>query len=265
MPGCKSNTSEDAPAPSFEIIQDQPTWTRASSPAHTIRSRTRTSSLEESRVKSWAASLRYFATQILRSRKASRQGNLRISSPTNFRHVYSHSHQFSADAFEYAGPAARRPPSFQPLQVGVAGDFSPILPDFEPEVTTSPPVPKLCDEDGFNLRRSTSALSFHVPRRPALGSSLPGTSPKDPPRLTRTKTESPPPPEVPPKSRARAYTAPEAVDHLKERIAQAMLEKERLQEMIDDVIERQSVYLGSRPSTSHSMATHLRSGMFSPA
>lgn len=44
-----------------------------------------------------------------------------------------------------------------------------------------------------------------------------------------------------------------------------MLEKERLQEMIDDVIERQSVYLGSRPSTSHSMATHLRSGMFSPA
>lgn len=254
---CKSNMRQDAATPSFEIIQDQPTWARAPSPAHAFRSRTRTSSsLEKRRVKqSFAASLRNLTTRTLRSRKASPRRNIRISSPTNFRHVYSHSHQFSADAFEYAAPATRRPPPFQPLQVGVPKEHSPIFPDFEPEVATPPPVARLRDEDGFYLRRSPSTLSFHIPRRPAAG------SPRGSPRLTRTKTESPPPPDVPPKSRARAYTAPEAVDHLKERIAEAMLEKERLQEMIDDVVERQSIYLGSRPSTSHSMVTQLQSSM----
>lgn len=252
-------TGQDAATPSFEIIQDQPTWTRAPSPAHAFRSRTRTPSpLEKRRVKkSFADSLRNLTTRTLRSRKSSPRRNVRISSPTNFRHVYSHSHQFSADAFEYAAPATRRPPPFQPLQVGVPKDPSPIFPDFDPEVATPPPVARLRDEDGFYLRRCPSTLSFHVPRRPA------GGSPRSPPQLARTKTASPPPPDVPPKSRARANTAPEAMDHLKERIAEAMLEKERLQEMIEDVIERQSVYLGSRPSTSHSMATQLRSSMLS--
>ena len=118
--------------------------------------------------------------------------------------------------------------------------------------------------DGYDLRADHS-LSFHVPRRPV--GSLPGTPPATssgvmtlPPVRPETspRTASPPPPRVPPKSRVRSYTAPETVDHLKERIAEALLEKERLQDMIDDVIERQSVYLGSRPSTSHSMAAHMQ-------
>jgi hypothetical protein len=39
-----------------------------------------------------------------------------------------------------------------------------------------------------------------------------------------------------------------------ESIASAMIEKDKLQEMIDDCVERQSIYLSSRPSTAHSMA-----------
>lgn len=102
----------------------------------------------------------------------------------------------------------------------------------------------------FGLRKSCSTLSFHVPRRPV------GTPPSlhDSPGSPGMRVDSPPPPEVPPKSRDRANTAPEAVDELRERVAGAMLERERLQEMIDEIMERQSVYLGSTPGTPRSAA-----------
>ena len=63
------------------------------------------------------------------------------------------------------------------------------------------------------------------------------------------------PPLIPPKAkaRARAYTSPE-VDVIKERVASAMIEVERLQKQIDDVIERQTLYTASRPSSPQSMA-----------
>lgn len=60
------------------------------------------------------------------------------------------------------------------------------------------------------------------------------------------------PPRVPPRSRARAYTAPN-VDRMVERIASAMLEKERLQAEIDSIVERQSIYTNSRPTTAYGM------------
>ncbi|KAJ4327276.1 hypothetical protein N0V84_002289 [Fusarium piperis] len=90
---------------------------------------------------------------------------------------------------------------------------------------------------------SDSPMSFHFPRRQALESS-PSTSQDD---------EIPP--LIPPRarSRPRAYTSPD-VDKIKERVASAMLEVEKLQKQIDDVIERQSLYTPSRPSTPHSTA-----------
>jgi hypothetical protein len=93
-------------------------------------------------------------------------------------------------------------------------------------------------------------MSFHVPRR-----GQPGDSPKFNTTPQRNASSSTPP-QIPPKSRARAraYTSPET-ERLAERIASAILEKEKLQELIDEAIERQSIYLGgSRPSTAHSMA-----------
>ncbi|GJC78027.1 hypothetical protein ColLi_00865 [Colletotrichum liriopes] len=41
---------------------------------------------------------------------------------------------------------------------------------------------------------------------------------------------------------------------MKERIASAMLEVDKLQREIDSVMERQSIYVSSRPSTAHSVA-----------
>ncbi|SPN98611.1 uncharacterized protein DNG_01656 [Cephalotrichum gorgonifer] len=286
--------SKGTGSPSFEVIHDQPTWARAPYAAaeRNPRTRTPTSLLEKpAPVRTgFASSLRDFSVRSLRARKtraasSSTSRRPRISSPTDFRHIYSHPNHFSADAFEYSAPTTGQHPPFHPLQVGVGRNLSPILPYFESagmaatppppasrfgevrdddddvfRVVTPPPAARLRearDGEGFNLRRSHSSLSFHVPRRPVTAYSHPNTSPKNSPHEVRTGSPQPPP--VPPKSRARANTAPEVVDHLKERIAEALLEKERLQEMIDDVVERQSIYLGSRPSTAHSLATHVPS------
>ena len=199
----------------------------------------------------------------LRTRKHHRRP--RISPPSNFRHVYSHSHQFSADAFEYVAPVHRPPPSLLPH---LDKEVSPILPYFgDEEVATPPPVAWLKEERNsldskgsgeFKLRKSCSTLSFHVPRRlvgtpPSLHSS-PGSQNLKAESLGLRLDSPPPPPEVPPRSRARAYTAPETVDELRERVAGAMIEKERLQGMIDEIVERHSVYLGSSPGTPRSAA-----------
>ncbi|MBE3046257.1 hypothetical protein IMZ48_27715, partial [Candidatus Bathyarchaeota archaeon] len=76
-------------------MQDQPTW--APSPTHPYHSH-RTTPPREKRKRTLASTLR----ALTRTRRKPRpQRNLRISSPSHFRHVYSHSHQFSADAFSY--------------------------------------------------------------------------------------------------------------------------------------------------------------------
>ncbi|KAM0280927.1 hypothetical protein ACHAQH_003816 [Verticillium albo-atrum] len=123
-------------------------------------------------------------------------------------------------------------------------ELSPILPHFEyPNIITTPLAARLPESriDDFTLNRQLSytPMSFHIPRKPTAS---PHTS----------YEESPP--RVPPKSRARAYTASN-VDVMKLRIASAMNEVEKLQREIDSAIERQSLYAASsRPSTSHSMA-----------
>ncbi|KAK2595911.1 hypothetical protein QQS21_006506 [Conoideocrella luteorostrata] len=125
-----------------------------------------------------------------------------------------------------------------------------------PRSITPPPPPAYCVErpgligteaersehdHQLSRQRSYSAMSFHVPRR-------------HPDGFSSTAQEETPP-RIPAKSkyRARACTAPE-VNAIKERVASALIEVERLQQQIDDVIERQSIYASSRPSTSHSIA-----------
>lgn len=53
----------------------------------------------------------------------------------------------------------------------------------------------------------------------------------------------------------RAYTPSESpstiMEDLVERVASAMLERDKLQEQIDNVIERSSIYISSRPSTGY--------------
>ncbi|TWU75546.1 hypothetical protein ED733_006056 [Metarhizium rileyi] len=88
-------------------------------------------------------------------------------------------------------------------------------------------------------------MSFHIPRRPPVDISLYATQKENFPQ-------------IPAKSRlrARAYTAPE-VDAIKERVASALIEVEILQKYIDNVIERQSIYVNSRPITPLSMAYNI--------
>ncbi|KAF3360109.1 hypothetical protein VdG1_01799 [Verticillium dahliae VDG1] len=123
-------------------------------------------------------------------------------------------------------------------------ELSPILPHFEyPSIITAPSAARLPESrvDDFTLNRQLSytSMSFHIPRKP-----------KASPQTSYEES----PPRVPPKSRARAYTAPNVAE-MKVRIASAMNEVEKLQREIDSAIERQSLYAASsRPSTAHSMA-----------
>ncbi|KAF7544077.1 hypothetical protein G7Z17_g10251 [Cylindrodendrum hubeiense] len=104
------------------------------------------------------------------------------------------------------------------------------------------------EQHSIEHQRSFSSTSFHFPRK----------------QLTDTDSspftihEDEIPPLIPPKARARsrAYTAPN-VDVIKERVAGAMIEVEKLQKQIDEVIERQSLYSVSRPTTAHSMANTM--------
>lgn len=187
-----------------------------------------------------------------------------ISAPSDFRHVQSGSSQLQSDMYPsnrqpdqrqyhgHHGEFARHGSYFRPLELSICMPnqrISPILPHFEfPRIITPPPPPAYCaerSEDVHQLsrQRSYSSMSFHIPRRHPVENS--------PPAVQETEL----PPRIPAKSRyrPRAYTAPE-VDAIKERVASALIEVEILQKQIDDVIERQSLYTNSRPSTSHSMA-----------
>lgn len=175
-----------------------------------------------------------------------------ISRPSNFRHVETGSFQFPIPPQDHNPQARPQPPrrrdSLERLELSIympSNQISPLLPHFEFPVP--PPAAALMSsnwsyDDEEAHQRSYSAMSFHVPRK--------GVAEGSPsPRLEEI------PPLIPPKAKARgrAYTSPD-VDIMKERVATAMIEVERLQKQIDDVIERQSLYAPSRPSTSHSMA-----------
>lgn len=185
-------------------------------------------------------------------RSSSSVRRLRISGPTEFRHLQAESFQLP--------PGRARPPSFRPIELSIFqphNRLSPILPhldcDDDHHSITPPPRAHTASSSRWDASsgttlandRSYSAMSFHLPRRHARDGSSISDASQSPPR-------------IPPKSRARAYTAP-STERIVERIASALVEKERLQAEINSVIERQSLYLSSRPSTAYEMR-----GMCSP-
>ncbi|KAK1596423.1 uncharacterized protein LY79DRAFT_667434 [Colletotrichum navitas] len=128
------------------------------------------------------------------------------------------------------------------------GELSPILPHFD--MITPPPPARLQpnpDDDVFGPSHEPkySPMSFHLPRKPSASPS--------------TTTASDTPPRIPLKSRARSHTS-SSTEMMKERIACAMLEVDKLQHEIDLVMRRQSCYTNSRPSTSHSTALTMHEG-----
>ncbi|KAG6041679.1 hypothetical protein E4U41_002953 [Claviceps citrina] len=189
-----------------------------------------------------------------------------ISAPSDFRHVHSGSFQLEPDTYSSREqPVSRSGPDDQhadgigtrknhdpPLELSIYVPdhrLSPNFPDFElPRTAALLPPPAHYTERSEQVQRlsrqlsSCSSQSFHVPRRQVGG-------------RPSTARDDVPPPRVPARSRhrARAYAVPE-VDAIRERVANALLEVEYLQRRIDDVIERQSLYVGSRPSTPRSMA-----------
>ncbi|KAK4160772.1 hypothetical protein QBC43DRAFT_324928 [Cladorrhinum sp. PSN259] len=199
------------------------------------------------------------------SRKPSSASNspsvrgLKISGPTNFRHLHSESFQYPSPA--PAPPPRPRPRSFRPLELSIftpKNRLTPILPHLERgdefDVIAPPPRAHTANSSRWDASSSTtvapdrsySVLSFHVPRKHVRQSS-------DVSDITLS------PPRIPPKSRARASTAPNT-ERIVARIANAMLEKERLQTEINNVVERQSIYFNSRSSTAFS----IRAGELAP-
>ncbi|KAK0627510.1 hypothetical protein B0T14DRAFT_535305 [Immersiella caudata] len=183
------------------------------------------------------------------SRSSSSRRRPKISGPSNFRHLHSESFQFPEPQ-----PVQKRF-SFRPLELGFEAEdksLSPLLPYFddgevdrESQVTPPPRAHTAASSkwDGSSATlghdRSYSAMSFHIPRRAVREASISSENPITPPR-------------IPLKSRARAHTSPtENVDQIVERIASALIEKEKLQVEIESIIERQSIYISSRPSTAY--------------
>lgn len=189
---------------------------------------------------------------------------LQISGPTDFRHLQSESFQFPP---EQSRP---RPRSFRPIELSIYqpdNRLSAILPHVDCEITHPPRAytgnsSKWDASSGSTLtneRGHHQSMSFHIPRKHRRQES--GMS---------DASMSPPPPRIPPKSRARASTAP-STERIVARIASAMIEKERLQAEINSVVQRQSTYFGNRPLTGFDMggalqsAYHTRVQLTSPA
>ncbi|RBR22809.1 uncharacterized protein FIESC28_04372 [Fusarium coffeatum] len=208
-----------------------------------------------------------------------------ISAPSDFRHVAHSSDPFDP-FFDYPEPTPSRASNlrpakqlphrpYRPLELSIYqpdNRVSPLLPHFEPRPANPAPSSDFSEECVSELSDcpseevppsleyqksfSGSPMSFHTPRRNFTGSA-PGSS----------FGEDEIPPLIPPKSqgRSRAYSSPD-VNKVKERVASAMLEVEKLQKQIDDVIERQSLYVPSRPATPHSVArsVHGMSSTYRP-
>ncbi|KAJ4258704.1 hypothetical protein NW762_007788 [Fusarium torreyae] len=193
-----------------------------------------------------------------------------ISAPSDFRHVstvqypeYPEDPEPTPSRASNLRPAKQLPHRpYRPLELSIYqpdNRVSPILPHFDPRPANPTPSSDysecVSDRSGCQEEEvkpslehqksfSDSPMSFHFPRRQMFGSA---------PSSSHGDDEIPP--LIPPKSRgrARAYSSPD-VEKVKERVASAMLEVEKLQKQIDDVIERQSLYIPSRPPTPHSVA-----------
>lgn len=177
----------------------------------------------------------------------------RISGPSDFRHLETGYYQFPVPDPPRQQLRPNPPPrrtSFRPLELSIYmpnNHMSPILPHFEFPSIVAPPQPaqlqeRMNQDHQLIRQRSNSSIPFHLPRKP----------PSD---VTTSSLHDSGAPAIPSKSqaRSRAYTSPD-LDDIKARVAGAMIEVEKLQQQIEDVIDRQSVYASSRPSTSYSVA-----------
>lgn len=194
-----------------------------------------------------------------KSSSATTRRRPKISHPSNFRHLHSESFQFPPAEPALPQPVEKRS-SFHPLELSYQSrehTFSPLLDFFSAVVVDDDPVtpppkahtsPTRWDRQHprptLRHERSYSPMSFHIPRKHLRDNSF-GSSSASP--------ATPPPPSIPTKSRARAHTSPSSppVDALVERIASAMIVKDRLDAEIESIIERQSLYISSRPSTAY--------------
>lgn len=175
-----------------------------------------------------------------------------ISAPSNFRHLHSGSSHLG----RFRSPLQLQPcfahhePLVRPLDRGILcvpeGQVT-LHMDLGGVMTPPPPayMARHLDGDDHELlaQSNFSPLSFHVPRRRVTATCTSidgreGLTPRVPPRA---------------QGRARPYTAPQ-MEAIKERVASAMIEAERLQQQIDEIMERQSFYANSRPSTPHPIA-----------
>ncbi|KAI0450437.1 hypothetical protein F5B21DRAFT_490846 [Xylaria acuta] len=176
----------------------------------------------------------------------------RISPPSDFRHVYS-------DSFHFPESSLSQPKlqsaSFNPLQINLNMSDTQLSPIFPRLNYSSPPVtppprayttlssPNDSDSPAMSHQRSHSSLSFSIPRRPVNGGSV----------FESSRSNTPTPQRLQP-VRMRGQVSPSPptpiMEDLVERVANAMLERDRLQEKIDDLVEKQYVYT-SRPSTGH--------------
>lgn len=175
-----------------------------------------------------------------------------ISDPFNFQHTGTGAVSFMTSAADLP----RSAPAFRPLELSIYqsdDQMSPLMPYFTRAATTPSPPPRALtretfDEDASTLAhsRSYSSQSFHIPRRPVndVASFTTGT----------TSSNGDTPPRIPPRARTRprAYTSP-SVEAIVERIAGAMIEKERLEDEIESVKERASICL-SRPGSVYGLA-----------
>lgn len=216
-----------------------------------------------------------------------------ISGPTHFRHLSSGSqHAFPASPLRMhpllpeASRAPQMPeffeipyppgtarswepesnreslPPLEPLELSIyraQNRLSPILPRFDlPIMVPSPPPAYASEESGQNSlfpSERSFPLLFHMPRRPTL------RSPRRPPATAEMDNASTTTPIHATALReneiSAAHTSTE-IDAIRSRVANAMLEVERLQQKIDEVTERQSLYTNSRPSSAHSSRSLAR-------
>lgn len=185
------------------------------------------------------------------------RGRPQISGPTNFVHVYSQSFQYPRSSPELASQRQRKRDSFRGLRLTIhepQNMLSPLLPHIMEDGSSISPPPaarlRAVSEDdstALNHSRSYSAMSFHLPRRPVPEQTSFSTN-----TTNNIQEEDDIPPAIPPRARTRprAYTSP-SVEAIVERIASALIERDRLQGEIENVVERQSIYVSSRPTTAH--------------
>ncbi|KAI8945644.1 hypothetical protein F4801DRAFT_113668 [Xylaria longipes] len=248
----EKSQSHDVNYNSFSIVRDEPSFMPRPS-AMPLRNTPEVfeeeRALKKRRGLGWSG---FSARKRLLPSNTSLPRRPRISPPSDFRHVYSDSFHLPESTLSHPKLQST---SFNPLRINLNmsdTQLSPILPELNyssPPVTPPPRAytissPNDSDSPATSHQRSHSSQSFSIPRRPVNGSSM----------FESSRSNTPTPQRLQP-VKMRGYISPSPptpiMEDLVERVANAMLERDRLQEKIDGIVEKQYTYTGSRPSTGH--------------